>query len=302
MINNQFEDALKKANLLKAQSELQYRSSNKLTKNSVYPWLNHDYNYQQFVKNNYTPEKMGISPEPCIDVTIKDGIRLPNYITAAMFDAIPNIYSQAGRDDVDPKNKELKEIRSKYQNFTEPYPGFMKEYPEYFPHGIQGEFASSYFLHTGYCPTKITSKTECDKRGYTWIPNPIKLPEAAAKFFPEAETINSLGGCQKPRYSYVNNQSGDITGMMKGIVPTIGKNVLDLNPVSFLSIFMTGSSPNGDFQPLPCREGFTNKPEMTRSTSKSKSKSKYCQGKYLFTILLIIIPLILILSGLFYKV
>ncbi len=299
-MNDQLENALNKANLLKSQSELKYRSSNKLTKNSVYPWLNHDYDYQQFVKNNYTPEKMGISPEPCIDVTIKDGIRLPNYIKAAMFDAIPNIHSQAGRDDVDPKNKELKEIRSKYQNFTEPYPGFMKEYPEYFPHGIQGEFASSYFLHTGYCPTKITSKSECDKKGYTWIPNPIKLPEALVKFFPEAETINNFGGCQKPRYSYVNNQSGDITGMMKGIVPTIGKNVLDLNPVSFLSIFMTGSSPNGDFQPLPCREGFTNKPEMTMSTSmsKSKSKSKYCQGNYLFTILLIIIPLILIISQL----
>ena len=46
---------------------------------------------------------------------------------------------------------------------------------------------------------------------------------------------------------------------MKGIVPSIGKDILELNPVSMINVFMTGSSPNGDFTPLPCRETFTGK-------------------------------------------
>ena len=257
MDNKNLTSGLNKAKLLQAKAQYKLRTSNKTSQNSIYPWMNHDYDYQQHVKNNYTPAQMGISAEPCVDVTINDALNLPNYFSAALFDAIPNQKSKAGVDDVDPSNPEFTKLQHLYRNFKEPYPGFKKEYPEFFPQALEGENASSYFVRTGYCPTNIKSTKECTEKGYTWIPNPIKMPASTSKFFPGADTIKSMGGCQKPRYTYVNNKPGDVTGLIKGVVPTIGKDVLELNPISFMNIIMSGQSPSGDFTPLPCKEGFS---------------------------------------------
>ncbi len=293
MNNPQLNNSLNKANVLQASAQLKLRQSSPEIANSVYPWNNHDYDYQQFVKNNYTPTQMGISPEPCVDVTINDGLNLPNYALTALYDPIPKNSSQAGVDDVDPTNPDVTKIRNEYKKFKEPYPGFKKEYPEYFPEGLQGPYSSSYFVHTGYCPTKIKSESECTQKGYTWIPNPITLPETTSEFFPELDTLSSMGGCQKPRYTYVNNKSGDITGTLQGIAPTIGKDVLELNPVSFINIFMTGSSPTGDFTQLPCREGFTN--GCQSDATNTNPTSKYKVSQYILILLLVIyITLLLI--------
>ena len=121
MSKNTLETSLNKASILQAKTEYSARTLNDTSKNMIYPWINHDYDYQQFVKNNYSPQKMGISSEPCIDVTIKDAIRLPNYLTASMFDAIPSKNSKAGVDDIDPNNTELLAIKNKSEpNFTMP--------------------------------------------------------------------------------------------------------------------------------------------------------------------------------------
>ena len=293
MDNNKLNQSLNKAKKLQASSQLNNRSRDPEIANSVYPWTNHDYDYQQYVKNNYTPKKMGISSEPCIDVTIDDGLKLPNYAKAAMFDQIPKNNSVAGVDDVDYSNPDLVKIRDQYKKFKEPYPGFRKEYPEYFPQGIQGPYSSSYFVHTGYCPTKIKSRSECKKKGFTWVPNPIKMPASTSKFFPGLDTVSKMGGCHKPRYSYVNNRAGDVTGLMNGMVPTIGKEVSELNPISFINIFMTGSSPSGDFSPLPCREGFLNKSE---TSNKNHLLNKKCHSHIntLLILLMVIILMVLI--------
>lgn len=298
MSNKSFQENINKAKNLEAKTEFMLRN-NDLAKNMVYPWINHDYDYQQYVKNNYTPEKMGISSEPCINVTIKDAINIPKYINASIFDGIPSVRGKAGYDDVDPANKELINIKKQYNDFKEPYPGFINEYSEFFPQGLEGENASSYFIHTGYCPTKIDSYKTCHQKGYKWIPNPVSMPIQTSDFFPKEDVdeeeknrnLKSVGGCYKPRYSYVNNKAGDVSGLFKGLVPTIGKDILQLNPVSFMNIIMNGSSPTGDFSQLPCREEFRN---GNRNKIKNKNKNNHylCQ----FMLICCLVSIILYMS------
>lgn len=292
MDNKNLNNNINKARLLEAQAQYKLRTSSNETAHSIYPWMNHDYDYLQHVKNNYTPKKLGISDEPCVDVTINDGLNLPKFSEVAMFNAIPNQNSKAGVDDVDPTNPQLTALQNNYRNFKEPYPGFKKEYPEFFPLGLEGENSSSYFIQTGFCPTKIEVEGECKKKGFTWVPNPINMPSSTSKFFPGADKIQSMGGCHKPRYTYVNNKAGDISGLFKGLVPTIGKEIMELNPISFMSIIMSGQSPGEDFTPLPCKEGFTNFTNFSNNIGFQQIK--------LLMFLLIIILLILILA-VFYK-
>jgi hypothetical protein len=225
-------------------------------KHQAYPWNNHDFDYQQVVKNKYTPEKLGISCSPCLSTTINDMINLPNFLKPIMEDPIPDGSAVAGKTDVDESDQSQVKLKQEYARMPEPYPGFLKEYPEYASQ-LSGEGASSYFMHTGFCKApSIKDSDSCTKKGFTWVPNPIKVPKQAAKFFPGLNTLDKMGGCYKPRYSFVNNKPGGTFGVFKGIGPTLGKEILELNPVSFINIFMTGKSPSGDFTQLPCKETF----------------------------------------------
>lgn len=228
-----------------------------LLKNSAYPWNNHDFDYAQVVKNQYTPKKMGISCEPCLNTTINDILNLPNYLKPIMEDPIPDSQAVAGKTDVDTSNSDSVALKAKYDKIQEPYPGFKKEYAGYMQQ-LNGEGASSYFLQTGFCKAAAyKDEKSCKDKGFTWVPNPIKLPAGATKFFPGLDTLSKFGGCYKPRYSFINNKPGGLFGVFKGIGPTLGKEFLEMNPVSFIDIFMTGKSPAGDFTQLPCNpEGF----------------------------------------------
>lgn len=224
---------------------------NPIIKKSVYPWNNYDYDYTQFVRDNYSPSKLGISSEPCLSSTIDNITKIPKYLNALSFDEFPNNKSK-------PILGKNSEIKKKYKSFGPPYPEFIKEYPEYFPNKTSGIHSSSYFIHTGFCPTKIKDKTSCSKKGFKWIPNIINLPKKTKQFFSsDQETTNSK--CYKPRYSYVDNSPGDISGLFKGILPSFGKNIVDLNPVSMMNIMMNGKSVSGTFTQLPCKETFINK-------------------------------------------
>ena len=196
---------------------------NPKTKNSIYPWNNHDFDYQQVVRNSYNPEKLGISDEPCLDVTINDGLNIAKYGDVLMSQAIPDSNSKSGVNDLNNSNNVIKLYKNKYDSFPEPYPGFKDEYPDYFPNKISGEHSSSYFIKTGDCPiNSIKDKKTCESKKYNWTENPIKIPPLAEKFF-EIPKNAIPGGCTKPRYTYIDNSSGGPEGLLKGIVPTLGK-------------------------------------------------------------------------------
>lgn len=241
--------------------------------NISFPWNNQDFDYQQLVANEYTPKKLGFSSKPTIDAFTKDIMLIPKYPELLVTNAIPSNSTKPGISDVDPNNKVLESIKLKSTKFKEPYPGFINEYPEYFP--LTGEKSSSYFLKVGTCPVKvIKDKNICLKRGFNWIPNIVNPPSDADEYFPnqseseegidpqeEGGNNSGKGNCYKPRYMYINNQPINIPGM-KGLVTSISKDIVALNPMGLIGIFTDGKSSNKNMVPLPCREGFQNKREI----------------------------------------
>jgi hypothetical protein len=194
---------------------------------------------------------------------------IPKYPELLITQAVPNDKTKPGISDVDPKNKEMLMIKKKSAKFKEPYPGFINEYPEYFP--LTGEKSSSYFVKVGTCPvSSIKDPDECEKKGYNWIPNLVNPPSDADDYYPEQESEeegippqqegdagSGKGNCFKPRYMYINNQPINIFGM-KGLITSIAKDITSLNPMGLIGIFTDGKSSNKEMIPLPCREGFEN--------------------------------------------
>ena len=263
--------AQQQRDLLKAQQKFIHRSDPS-RKFETYPWNNYDYQYTDYVKSKFTPEQMGFSDAPCISTLVGDIFSIKDFLEKGFVTgAIPSADSNAADPDMPPGTSPgIYDLKKKYDDFGEPYPGFKAEYPEYFPKMVDGKYASSYFIKSGTCPVaSIADEKTCTDKGYTWIANKVALEPKTQKFYPDQTPApdpvpGTTGGpppppdshCFKPRYSYVNNVSGDISGAFEGIIPTLTKEMMSLNPVSFMGILMSGASPFGDFQQLPCKEGF----------------------------------------------
>ena len=60
----------------------QFKNRNKkTTKNNVFPWNNYDFNYQQYIANKYSPDKLGFSDTPYLSTLTKDITSIPKYPT-----------------------------------------------------------------------------------------------------------------------------------------------------------------------------------------------------------------------------
>ena len=238
-------------------SQVEYKiRDTSLMRDMVYPWNNYDFDLNTYISNNYTPKKLGISNKPTLDTFVKDMTDLPKYPNYLAVDPLLKSNTRAGYNDISPNNKNLLNLKRKYQDFKEPYPGFSKEYPEYFP--LEGERSSSYFIKIGTCPVKSkTKKKECVDGGFQWVSNIPSLPISTQQFFPQKATpLNPPGKCYKPRYMFIDNRDKPILGM-KGPIVNITNDVLNLNPMSLIGIFTNGESLNREMRPLPCIEGFT---------------------------------------------
>lgn len=251
-----------------------------LFKDSVYPWNNHDFDFSQYIYNKYDPDKLGFSDKGCVSTTIHDAAKLSNYSDALLTDPLPNNGSIAGIDDVDPGNDDLMEIKSNIADMSEPYPGFKKDYPEYFPSRVTGQGASSYFVKTGHCPSKIDNIIDCKAKGYSWVPNIETVPDSVKGFFKNLETPLA-GKCYKPRYAFVDNTPQQTMPGMSGPVPSMFKNLEDMNPLTFASILEFGADPSGTFVQLDCKEDFQG--------------SKTTQNKIYYHIWIVIIAVVLII-------
>ena len=80
----------------------------------------------------------------------------------------------------------------------------------------------------GSCPTKIDNKLDCEKKGYTWIPNSLfNKPEN------EKGVNTKAGSCFKGRYAYIDNTPGLNIGQiksLKGLIPSLIKNISEFSP------------------------------------------------------------------------
>lgn len=103
-----------------------------------------------------------------------------------------------------------------------------KPYSDKFFKKLDGEKSSSFYAMIGSCPTNIDNKKECEKKGYSWIPNPLfKKPDN------QRGVDTKSGSCFKGRYALVDNSPGLSIGQvksLKGLIPSLIKNIMEFSP------------------------------------------------------------------------
>lgn len=289
--SNKLNDLQQKVATATAKASYQIRQI-PMFKDSVYLWNNHDFDFSQYISQKYDPDKLGFSDKGCVSTTLHDAQKLPLYADALLNAPMPDYGDIAGISDTDQDNAGLMQIKSDFADMKEPYPGFRDEYPEYFPSRVTGKGASSYFVKTGHCPTKIDNIIDCKEKGYDWVPNFETVPDSVKGFFKNIE--NPLAGkCYKPRYSFVDNTPKQMLPGMEGPVPSMFKTLETLNPLTFASILEFGADPSGSFVQLECKEDFIGDFQQDK-TLKTHPKKR---GKILNRWIHVIVIIILVIFG-----
>ena len=232
-------------------------------KNDIIGRNNADFSYAKQVEADLDPEKLGIIKEPYLDVLVDNIFKLPIYIEKMLKHKIPDSNSIAGVTDINDSDKEkyniadkgdpvkmmsIQEIKTLYDKHERslgmPYVGFDKDMNKSIGNSgkkdsegkkkidifnLDGEYASSYFIELGSCPSR-QPKAECDRRKYYWKGD----------------------RCWKPRFGFIKNKGGSNFG--DGILFSILKSIFDLNPLEIIVVSLTGKSAGGSFIAPTCDE------------------------------------------------
>ena len=224
-------------------------------RDSIYPWVNYDWDYGNFIDNNYSAKATGSSPKGSAYMSnmwifLKF---LDAYITAAN----PNKKSIAGGKD---KNSDYPiygctgnssagcrawhKVKTRNRQKA-PYNS------NFFRKQLKGEAASSYFAKVGECPRPdIKNSRDCLRKNFIW------KEDAIDKVFDKLTGAKSNSGfCVQPRYIYLNNKPGlDLKslsikakgmprtppiklGKLKGFVPSLANDLLSLTPDKLMKAF-----------------------------------------------------------------
>ena len=230
---------------------------------NVYPLNNHDFDYNEYVLNKYTPYKLGITNEPSMKGLIDGTLNLSNYVDVMLEDPTPNSNTKAGVDDINNSNpmiyKHFKGIKDKYSQMPLPYPEFKKDYPES-KYPTRGKASSSYFIKTGTCKSKIDNAKVCQEKGFTWMANKLDLSKNTTQFFKTISRSktkqpkkNPDGICYKPKFIYINNiPKGNQN--LQGMAPALINDVMNISPDKLFPI-LSGQQVDGGGV-IPCKEGF----------------------------------------------
>jgi hypothetical protein len=257
---NQIKDALKQYK--KEVKQFDNRMKNKEWK-TIYPINNHDYNYENVIKNDYNPFTLGITNNPTVDSLIGGTNNLTDLMEVMLEKPAPDKNSRSGDTDiidVSILKDKIKKLKDNYRKVPLPYPSFKNDYPES-KYPTQGQHASSYFIKTGTCKTKINNESTCKNGGYRWVKNKMNLNKSG-KFFSKVTRKKSQqakkrvsGYCYKPRFSYINNRSKGFQNF-KGLGPAFYNDVMSMTPEK-LGAIMSGYTVGGSGM-IPCPEGFSN--------------------------------------------
>ena len=252
----------------------------------VYLRNNAGFDYSKYVSNELDPEKLGIKKEPYFDVFVDNVFKLPKYIDKMLNHRIPGGEARAGETDLTEKDRNysvevednkfmtLRDIKNKYKQYEKstPYKNFEKDMKkaiganskkdtsnvdnkkEKTPiRNLNGLYASSYFIKLGDCPIRM-GKEKCVSSGYNYRE--------------EGE-----GSCWKPRYGFVKNKGGSAFG--DGIIFSILKSIMDLNPLEIIVIMMTGNSAGGSFIAPTCDDLTKHEDDKLARFIVNKHQEKY---------------------------
>tara|TARA_B100000575_G_C23138730_1_gene662186 strand:+ start:661 stop:1797 length:1137 start_codon:yes stop_codon:yes gene_type:complete len=238
-------------------------------KDSVYPWLNYDWDYGNYIDNNFSAKATGSSSRG--DAYIRNAFIFMKLFSAYVFRANPNnkgfgksksipggtnkysdypIYGCQGKNSKNCKVWNYIKNRNKQKA---PYKS------DFFNKQLDGERSSSYFVRVGNCPRPdIKYSRKCINNGFVWKMNPD----------------NKTGICFQPRYAYINNQPGMVirtpgemlasaafstaTGeslpgiKYKGYIPSFANDVLSLSPEKLMRAYSgLGVAGHMDVQDCP---------------------------------------------------
>jgi len=234
------------------------RIANKEYRN-IYPLKNYDFSYDTSFKKELNPFQLGITNEPTFTNFVDGTLKLKNYLDYMVTKQYPNEQTIAGVSDIVTENKDKQTIikLKDIEDSKLPYPSFKKDYPECI-YPTKGVNASSYFIRTGTCPTKIVDKQTCLNRGYEWVPkkgvsssigeyikvvNPDEnknIPAPDTKLPPPPP---EQGNCFKPRFVYIDNKATGIFGM-NGVIPSMFNEINNIRPDKLANI-MAGYNVGG---------------------------------------------------------
>ena len=303
-------------------SEMMYqiRTGNPDIKNYVWPWNNFDFDYSKYVYNKYDPDNLKIineqlgslSGDGYLDVTQNNLNLIAKYYRDALReDAMPNINSTAGitgeNNDVLDGATQVEQVKKKYNNISEPYPGFKNEYKYFFKSkfgGIKnpsGIHSSSYFIKTGQCPVPgITDMATCKAKGFTWNPMRSMADASMTSFFPGSDKSKDNSKCFKPRYAFIDNTPGSLYGGTDvGLIPTISKTMASLNPFELGLAAAYGRTSDGSYYLLPCNPTGKNLSTFDLTQIENFSNKKRISNKknvYIIMLIFIIFSILYVIS------
>lgn len=213
---------------------------------SIYPWKNYDWNYGNYVSNNYSPERTGATPEGSFSAVFKNGRALVKLVNGILSDPIPNTQSKAGEVSINSDYPNFESCKDNTCRVTEEIrTSFQQEPPtkdDFLKKNINGENSSSYYFKVGSCPRPdIKTKTQCENNGYTWTED--ITGKTFSKMTGQSYNDEIDGNCSQPRYAYIDNTpKAFFNGSnMKGTMPTMINDIATLMPDKVIATLLGNS-------------------------------------------------------------
>lgn len=248
-------------------------------RNSVYPWINYDYNYSNFIDNNYSAQATGSSTSG--SNMLNNVTLFLKYIEAYLTTPNPNSKTIPGSIDNNSdypiygctgiNNKACKATRTLQTIKQEPPyndPFFNKK--------TSGENSSSYYTKVGTClRPDIKNENECTKKGYEYIGEK----------------------CYQPRYAYINNTPGlQLKGKsfgLNGLLPSITNDILSLTPNKIIDVY-EGRDVEGYFELQPCPKIIPDNQKQTNDIKEKFTQNDLSLNNYIISIISITLIIIFI--------
>ena len=226
---------------------------------SIYPWKNYDWDYNNYISNNYSVERTGAKVGNSIGALYNNVKAIIKVINGIIDDPIPNNKSRAGIrsinsdypkfEDCGPKCQATQRIKNRLSR--EIYKPPTKD--KFLKKKLHGKYSSSYFMKIGSCPrSDIIDEVSCEKKGYTWTPN--ILDKVMNKLSGKGQLVNNdSGSCNQPRYMFIDNSAKPFLNgsNMTGMIPSIANDIKSLSPERILNAAM-GKSTRGGIQIQQC--------------------------------------------------
>ena len=234
--------------------------------NSIYPWKNFDWNYGNHVSNNYAPKYTGAKATPTIKQAYINALAFSKIVDGLVADPIPNNKSKPGMKNRNSDYPSLVACAKDYKcTTTQKVKAMYKQkkptQDKFLKNKVDGEYSSSYYFKVGSCPRHdIKTKTPCEKKGYTWIPNILDMVVKSLQKKKGNDGQSSSGSCHQPRYAFIDNSpKAFFNGSnLKGFIPAIASDLMTLAPDKLIGSLLGASVKNSyTIQSCPnTREGF----------------------------------------------